>query len=323
MSISKNIILFSLFVFFSCGEAPKNEIQDSNSSPSIEGFWKRTGMVQYVNGVAVDTMFYADGDLDPPGKDFIQMKAFLDGNIFWIMNNQNPDSPWKGSMGGYGKYKKETDSIIEFMSHATGDMAAYMKSMKDEQNSSTVPFKFGYTLTDKNYLQKQGANEEGISSAEFYEKMPSLGKSKLDGIWKRAYEITYVNGIAVDTTSVPSDAILDVKIIKDGYFLFQVDRTKLAEPLSRRHDGDVRAEPREELARRESLGRGAEQRDGLWRSFESFRGQCGSAFYTGQDAERRERSRDGDRERDRGAYGRCVAEARYWFSGFVDAAHGY
>ena len=29
-----------------------------------------------------------------------------------------------------------------------------------------------------------------------------------------------------------------------------------------------------------------------------------------QDAERRQRFRDGDRERDRGAYGRCVAEAR-------------
>jgi hypothetical protein len=229
MGILKKIIILSLILLVSCGENSKKDNAKAQKNLGIEGFWKRTGMVQYVNGVAVDTMFYADGDLDPPGKDFIQMKAFLDGNIFWIMNNQNPDSPWKGSMGGYGKYEKETDSITEFMSHATGDMAAYMKSMKDEQNSSTVPFKFGYTLTDKNYLQKQGANEEGISSAEFYEKMPSLGKSKLDGIWKRAYEITYVNGIAVDTTSVPSDAILDVKIIKDGYFLFQVDRTKLAE----------------------------------------------------------------------------------------------
>ena len=40
--------------------------------------------------------------------------------------------------------------------------------------------------------------------------------------WKRAYEIIYVNGVAVDTTSVPSDAILDLKVIKDGYFLFKL-----------------------------------------------------------------------------------------------------
>ena len=130
-------------------------------------------------------------------------------------------------MGGYGKFKIEKDSITEFMSHGTGDMAAYLKDLKDEAKTQTIPFKFGYTLTDKNYIQIQGANEEGIAMAEFYEKMPSLPKSKLDGVWKRAYEILYVNGIAIDTTSVPSDVITDVKIMKDGYFLYQVDRTKI------------------------------------------------------------------------------------------------
>ena len=30
-------------------------------------------------------------------------------------------------MGGYGKFKIEKDSITEFMSHATGDMALYLK----------------------------------------------------------------------------------------------------------------------------------------------------------------------------------------------------
>ena len=58
--------------------------------------------------------------------------------------------------------------------------------------------------------------------------MPSLPKkSKIDGVWKRSYEIIYVNGVAIDTTSVPSDVILDVKVMKDGYFLYQVDRTKI------------------------------------------------------------------------------------------------
>jgi len=227
MSILKNLMILFIIIFASCGETPKKEIQESNSSPNIEGFWKRTGMIQIVNGQPVDTLFYADGDLDPPGKNFIQMKAFLDGNIFWIMNNPNPDSPWKGSMGGYGKYKIENDSITEFMSHATGDMALYLKQMKDESNTSSIPFKFGYTLTNENYIQIQEPNEEGIAMAEYYEKMPSFPKSKIDGVWKRTYEITYVNGVAIDTTSVPSDVITDVKIMKDGYFLYQVDRTKL------------------------------------------------------------------------------------------------
>ena len=73
--------------------------------------------------------------------------------------------------------------------------------------------------------------------AEFYEKMPSLSKSKIDGVWKRAYEIIYVNGVAVDTTSVPSDVILDVKIIKDGYFLVQVDQTNLIKDPKKEYGG--------------------------------------------------------------------------------------
>ena len=228
MTFSHYLFLFGIVAFLSCGETAKNGAIAKDESSIIEGFWKRTGMVQFVNGVPVDTLYYANGELDPPGKNFIQIKAFLDGNIFWIMNNHNPKSPWKGSMGGYGKFKLEKDTIIEFMSHATGDMAVYMKNLKEEQKTSSVPFKFGYTLTDKNYVQIPNPNEEGIAMAEYYEKMPSLSKSKLDGVWKRSYEIQFVNGVAVDTTSVPSDVILDTKIIKDGYFIFQVDRTKLA-----------------------------------------------------------------------------------------------
>ena len=230
------IVLFLAFII-SCGDSPEKDVAKDESSSMIEGFWKRTGMVQYVNGVAVDTLFYSDGDLDPPGKDFIQMKAFLDGNIFWMMNNHNLSSPWKGSMGGYGKYKKEKDTITEFMSHGTGDMAQYLTYLMDSTKTSSFPFKFGYDLTNENYIQIDNPNEEGVTMAEFYEKMPNLRKSKMDGVWKRAYEITYVNGIAVDTTSVPSDVVLDVKIIKDGYFLFQVDRTKIFDVSKRGFGG--------------------------------------------------------------------------------------
>lgn len=239
MKFIKSFAILIILLAISCSEAPKDKASTTDESSMIEGFWKRTGMVQFVNGKPVDTLYYADGDLDPPGKNFIQMKAFLDGNIFWMMNNKDPESPWKGGMGGYGKFKFEGDSITEFLSHSTGNMAVYMKQMKEEQKKSSIPFKFGYTLSDKNYVQIYNANEEGIANAEYYEKMPSLSSSKLDGVWKRSYEIQFVNGVAVDTTSVPSDAVLDVKIIKDGYFLYQVDATKLAgdDPTKRQFGG--------------------------------------------------------------------------------------
>ena len=84
------------------------------------------------------------------------MKAFSDGNIFWIMNNPMVNSPWKGSMGGYGKFKIEKDSITEFMSHGTGDMAV-LEKFERFLKTSTIPFKFKYTLTEKNYVQKGGS----------------------------------------------------------------------------------------------------------------------------------------------------------------------
>ena len=46
-----------------------------------------------------------------------------------------------------------------------------------------------------------------------------------------------MNGIAVDTTSVPSDAVLDVKIFSDGYYAYQVDQTGLADPASPQYGG--------------------------------------------------------------------------------------
>ena len=42
---------------------------------------------------------------------------------------------------------------------------------------------------------------------------------------KELMKYHYVNGVAVDTTKVPTDALLDVKIIQDGYFMVQVDQT--------------------------------------------------------------------------------------------------
>ena len=70
--------------FSSCGETTKNKAIAKDESSMIEGFWKRTGMVQFVNGKPVDTLYMQSGDLDPPGKDFIQMKAFWMETFFGL-----------------------------------------------------------------------------------------------------------------------------------------------------------------------------------------------------------------------------------------------
>ena len=44
-------------------------------------------------------------------------------------------------------------------------------------------------------------------------------------------------GIAVDTTSVPSDVVLDVKIMRNGRYMYQVDQTGLFDQSKEEHGG--------------------------------------------------------------------------------------
>ena len=67
--------------------------------------------------------------------------------------------------------------------------------------------------------------------------MPIVQKIKAWWSLERAYEISYVNGIAVDTTSVPSDIVLDVKIMRDGRYMYQVDQTGLFDQSKEEHGG--------------------------------------------------------------------------------------
>ena len=62
-------------------------------------------------------------------------------------------------------------------------------------------------------------------------------ETKLDGAWKRVYEIAYINNIPVDTIAIPSNVSLDVKIISNGRYTYQVDNTELAEPDSPMYGG--------------------------------------------------------------------------------------
>ena len=233
MSISKSIILFSLFLFFSCGENQKKEDTSDNITPQIDGVWERKGTIQFVNGKPVDTLFYG---IDDTGEEegFRNVKVYSEGNVLWVNNAVNKSDPY-GAQGGYGKFKISKDTLIEFMSHGSGGFGPWLKYNKDSLNISSMRFPFGYYLNDQTYTQLGGRvpnSDENIRFGEYYEKLPSLKKSKMDGVWKRAYEISYVNGVAVDTTTVPADAVLDLKIIRDGYFMVVVDQTNLIKDVN-------------------------------------------------------------------------------------------
>ena len=204
-----------------CGGNQKKE--SSSEGQNIEGFWNRIGTIQLVNGVAVDTAYIKDSE----NPKFKQVKVFKDGNMIWINNQIDSLLPWKGGMGGYGKYVVNSkDSITEDISHGTGWWGAAVKNYKDSLNVPAWRFGLKTDFHANVYSQKNNPDSE---FAEYWERMPSLEpESKFDGAWKRVYEISYINGVAIDTTSVPNDALLDVKLFSNGHYTYQVDLTGFA-----------------------------------------------------------------------------------------------
>ena len=218
------ILLITATLFICCGDnnTKQKEVTEKNL---IEGFWNRIGTIQLVNGIPVDTAYIKDSE----NPKFKQIKVFKDGNMIWINNQKDSLLPWKGGMGGYGKYVVNSkDSITEDISHGTGWWGAAVRNYRDSLNVPAWVFGLKTDIHDNVYSQKNSPDSE---FAEYWERMPSLEpKSKFDGAWKRVYEISYINGIPVDTTSVPNDALLDVKLFSNGHYTYQVDLTGMAEP---------------------------------------------------------------------------------------------
>lgn len=208
-------------MILSCGDKQKST---TSEGPNIEGFWNRIGTIQYVNGIPVDTAYIKDQE----NPNFKQIKVFKDGNMIWINNQKDSLLPWEGGMGGYGKYVVNSkDSITEDTSHGTGWWGTYLKNYKDSLNATAWRLGLKINIDENVYSQKNSPDSE---FAEYWERMANLEpKSKFDGAWKRVYEISYINGVAVDTTSVPNDALLDVKIFSNGHYTYQVDLTGMGE----------------------------------------------------------------------------------------------
>ena len=156
--------------------------------------------------------------------------------MIWLNNARDTLTPWKGGSGGYAKIKIHSkDSLTESMSNGTGSWGVYVKNTKDSLNIPFLTIDLKTDIYKDTYTQKFGNNTE---VAELWGRMKKLKEeTKLDGAWKRVYEIAYINNIPVDTIAIPSDVSLDVKIISNGRYTYQVDNTELAEPDSPMYGG--------------------------------------------------------------------------------------
>ena len=225
MSIAKKLIIFSIVLFISCGKNSKKEEAKSEKPLSeMEGFWNRIGTIQVVNGVPVDTLLIKNSE----NTDYRQIKVYKDGNMVWL-DNVKSETPWKGGGGGYGKFTVNSEkSLTEHMSAGTGYMAGWVDNYKDSLNVPAMDVTLSIDYKDDIYSQMNGPNRQFM---EYWERMPILPSksTKFDGAWKRVYEIAYINDTPVDTLAVPSDVILDVKVMSNGRYAYQVDQTGNAE----------------------------------------------------------------------------------------------
>jgi hypothetical protein len=107
-------------------------------------------------------------------------------------------------------------------------MAVWVDNYKDSLNVPAMDVTLSIDYKDDIYSQMNGPNRQFM---EYWERMPILPSksTKFDGAWKRVYEIAYINDTPVDTLAVPSDVILDVKVMSNGRYAYQVDQTGNAE----------------------------------------------------------------------------------------------
>ena len=108
-------------------------------------------------------------------------------------------------MGGFGKYEmKENNILTEMMRSGTGWMGGSLDYYKDSLGVEARNFDLLVNIQENNYTQsvvtlpEDVAMDDGMGKQmvvndfhEYWERMPDAAEeSKLDGLWKRVYEIS-------------------------------------------------------------------------------------------------------------------------------------
>lgn len=237
-----HLVLASLLIIISCGEVKKTQEKVLTIEDKLNGFWERIGTIQTVKGKAVDTVYIKDTD-----PEYRQIKVFHKGNVAWINNVYDPSNDWKSGSGMYGKFKIDDNIITETISHATGGAISWLwgggidgvVEIDDKKDVRPTPFKFSidndlllYDFVNDDQEGESLQTEFGENYIELWKRLPDVtpNTSKIDGIWKRTFEIQYVNNIPIDTISVPNDGKLDIHFRLNGRFIYQVDNTGMSDP---------------------------------------------------------------------------------------------
>ena len=194
------LLLLTLIVF-SCGENTM-KVDEKKEDNLFNGFYERIGTVQYVKGVAVDTVYYKDLEDSPR-----QVKAYYNGITSWLSNNPIPkqaletgiNMPWQSGQGSYGTYEytpsKDESEMIETNLSTIGNSLLWGRgSMRDSLlkvgKFTWAPFYSSFT--GEYYNQRWKAQDTASTSySELYIKKEESEATDLDGVWKRIANVVY------------------------------------------------------------------------------------------------------------------------------------
>ena len=229
----KNLTLFLfLIIIISCGENTA-KIDEKKEDSLFNGFYERIGTIQYVKGVAVDTVYYKDLEDSPR-----QVKAYFKGITSWLSNNPIPKQaletgikmPWQSGQGSYGTYEytpsEDESEMIETALSSIGNGLLWVRgSMRDtllKSGKFTWP-PFYSSFSGNFYNQRWKAQDSASTTySELYSKMKESEETDLDGVWKRIANVRYINDVPVDTIAVP-EGLDDYKLYIKGNVIVNVD----------------------------------------------------------------------------------------------------
>tara|TARA_B100000941_G_C28452326_1_gene525781 strand:+ start:16 stop:966 length:951 start_codon:yes stop_codon:yes gene_type:complete len=219
--MKKIISTLLIILIFSCAGENNSEVKKETK---FVGFYDLKGAVEFVNGIAVDTI------LSPDRR---QTKFFSeDGSQhMWINNQKAPEgSPWISGQGVYGEGIMGENTLTEIVKENFGGRAPIFSIPMDtlkkfwhdvDTINRTLTWKTPIVYKDENsFSQLSPGNQDGSRLSEYYEKVEEGEKTDLDGVWLRKGTINYVNNVAIDTVFIKPTDLLQIKFYHRGRLMF-------------------------------------------------------------------------------------------------------
>ena len=145
---------------------------EEGEKTDLDGVWLRKGTINYVNNVAVDTVFIESTDL-------LQVKFYHKGRLMFFTRDYSIEDTDLGSwygIGMYGTFSYKDGRLTEQMDYGLYGNEQWFKNLPDKDESGKPFISFNVNLDENSYSQSwpqdEIYSELGFgATAEYYERI--------------------------------------------------------------------------------------------------------------------------------------------------------